>query len=190
MRTKSTEKKEALLKATLNLINNNGFHAAPMSKIAKLAGVSPATIYLYFESKQDLVNQLYIKSKIAFTKEAFINYHEAMPVKKGFELIWYNIANYKLKQTCSSSFLAQCETTPMIDTEVRKEALAYFKPLLQLWKRGQQEAIIKPIAPHILYANAIYPLTFLLSAHKRGDFILDHEQLKIAFEAAWDSIKH
>ena len=82
MRTKSTEKKEALLKATLNLINNNGFHAAPMSKIAKLAGVSPATIYLYFESKQDLVNQLYIKSKIAFTKEAFINYHEAMPVKK------------------------------------------------------------------------------------------------------------
>ncbi|MBL4745081.1 MAG: TetR/AcrR family transcriptional regulator [Flavobacteriaceae bacterium] len=189
MRTKSIEKREALLNATLNLVNNNGFHATPMSKIAKLAGVSPATIYLYFKSKQDLINQLYINSKIAFTKEAFINYDPSMPVKKGFELIWYNIANYKLKQTDTSSFLAQCETTPMIDSKVREEALEYFKPLLLLWKRGQQEEIIKPIASHLLYANAIYPLTFLLSAHKRGDFILDEKQLKIAFDAAWDSIK-
>ncbi|PCH76256.1 MAG: TetR family transcriptional regulator [Flavobacteriaceae bacterium] len=189
MRTKSSQKREALLEATLNLVNNNGFHAAPMSKIAKLAGVSPATIYLYFKSKQDLINQLYINSKIAFTEEAFVNYHESMPVKKGFELIWFNIANYKIKQTCASSFLAQCETTPMIDSKIREEALEYFKPLLQLWERGQQEEIIKPIASHILYANAIYPLTFLLSSHKRGDFILDQEQLKIAFKAAWDSIK-
>lgn len=189
MRTKSTEKREALLQATLSLVNNNGFHAAPMSKIAKIAGVSPATIYLYFKSKQDLINQLYINSKVAFTKEAFINYHESMPVKKGFELIWYNIANYKLKQTCSSSFLAQCENTPMIESNVREEALEHFKPLLQLWERGQQEGIIKPIASQILYANSIYPLTFLLSAHKRGDFILDQKQLKIGFKSAWDSIK-
>ncbi len=189
MRTKSVKKREALLQATLNLVNNNGFHAAPMSKIAKLAGVSPATIYLYFKGKQDLINQLYIHSKIAFTQEAFKNYEIALPVKKGFQLIWYNIANFKLKQTCSSSFLAQCETTPMIDSKVREEVLQYFKPLLLLWKRGQQEGIIKPISSYILYANAIYPLTFLLSAHKRGDIILDKEQLDAAFKTAWDSIK-
>jgi len=189
MRTKSIEKKEALLQATLNLVNNNGFHAAPMSKIAKLAGVSPATIYLYFESKQDLINQLYINSKVAFTQEIFKNYNVAMPVKKGFELIWYNIANYKLRQTCSSSFLAQCETTPMIDSKVREEALQHFKPLLALWQRGQEEEIIKPVSSYILYANAIYPLTFLLSTHKQGDFDLDESQLEHAFTAAWDSIK-
>jgi len=189
MRTKSTKKREDLLQATLDLVNNNGFHAAPMSKIAKLAGVSPATIYLYFESKQDLINQLYINSKIAFTKEAFKDYQDSMPVKKGFELIWYNIANYKLKQTCSSSFLAQCETTPMIDSKVREEALQHFKPLLLLWQRGQEEEIIKPISSYLLYANAIYPLTFLLSTHKQGDFNLDKTQLDNAFKAAWDSIK-
>ena len=51
---KSIDKRNALIKATIDLVNNNGFHATPMSKIAKMAKVSPATIYLYFENKQDL----------------------------------------------------------------------------------------------------------------------------------------
>jgi len=50
---KSIDKRNALVQATIGLVNNNGFHATPMSKIAKMANVSPATIYLYFENKQD-----------------------------------------------------------------------------------------------------------------------------------------
>ena len=53
MKEKVSDKYTALLQATLTLVNNHGFHDTPMSKIAKLAGVSPATIYLYFENKQD-----------------------------------------------------------------------------------------------------------------------------------------
>ena len=64
--SKSQIKREALVRATINLVNNNGFHAAPMSKIAKMAEVSPGTIYQYFENKQDLINQVYIEVKAAF----------------------------------------------------------------------------------------------------------------------------
>lgn len=82
MRSRSNDKYEALLKATLTLVNNCGFHDAPMSKIAKMAEVSPATIYLYFENKQDLINKLYIKTKSAFCDAAFKGYHEKLSVKK------------------------------------------------------------------------------------------------------------
>ncbi|RUT78274.1 TetR/AcrR family transcriptional regulator [Ancylomarina longa] len=67
LKEKSKEKRNTLLKATFSLVNDNGFHDAPMSKIAKMANVSPATIYIYFENKQDLINQLYLKVKISFT---------------------------------------------------------------------------------------------------------------------------
>jgi len=70
-RTKSNEKRIALLNATLHLVNNNGFHDAPMSKIAKMADVSPATIYIYFDNKQDLINQLYLETKTSFSEYAF-----------------------------------------------------------------------------------------------------------------------
>ena len=46
---KSIDKRSALLKATLCLVNRDGIQGASMAKVAKIANVSPATIYLYFE---------------------------------------------------------------------------------------------------------------------------------------------
>ncbi|MRT92950.1 TetR/AcrR family transcriptional regulator [Ancylomarina sp. 16SWW S1-10-2] len=188
-RVKSPDKRKALLKATLSLINNNGFHAAPMSKIAKLAKVSPATIYIYFENKQDLVNQLYLEVKSAFSEHAFQNFSDEMPVKKGFDIIWNNIADYKISLPEESNFLSQCDNTPMIDEKSRLEGLKNIEPLLNLWERGKSEGIIKNICPYILYAYAIYPLAFLMTAQQREDFELTEDLKGIALQAAWDSIK-
>ena len=189
MRKKSADKYEALLKATLTLINNNGFHDAPMSKIAKVAGVSPATIYLYFENKQDLISKLYLETKGALSKHAFLTYNEDMPVKKGFEIIWHNIADYTLNQIDEAIFLLQCDNTPMITEEIREEGLKHLQPLLNLWSRGTNEGIIKPVSPYILYAYSIYPLSFLLAASDRNHFKLTKISLQEAFQAAWDAIK-
>ena len=57
---KRNEKCNALLKATLVLVNNGGIQGASMAKVAKVGNVSSASIYLYFESKQDMVNQFYL----------------------------------------------------------------------------------------------------------------------------------
>ncbi len=188
-RHKDNDKRIALLNATLSLVNDHGFHAAPMSKIARLAGVSPATIYIYFENKQDLINQLYLETKASFSRVAFYGYSSDLPVKKGFETIWYNIANYKLNQIQEAMFLSQCENTPMIDEQSRLAGLKHLQPLLDLWERGQQEGIIKPVSHYLLYANTIYPLAFLMTMQQKEVYRLDEESLKNTFLLAWDSIK-
>lgn len=188
-RIKSLKKRTALLKATLQLVNNNGFHDAPMSKIAKLAEVSPATIYIYFENKQDLINKLYLEVKKSFSNYAFKNYSEDTSVEKGFEHIWYNIADFKLNQIDEAQFLSQCDNTPLIDDAIRQEGIKHLQPLLNLWERGQQESIIKPISPYVLYAFTIYPLAFLMINQQHHFCKLDAKNLKDAYQAAWDSIK-
>lgn len=186
---KSINKRNALIKATIELVNNNGFHATPMSKIAKMAKVSPATIYLYFENKQDLVNQTYIEVKEKYTKYAFEMYSEDMPVEKGFKLIWNRIANFKLKDCENAMFLAQCDNTPMIDETSRQEGIRHLQPLLDLWERGKNEGLIKPVSDYVLYAYSINPLSFLMMAQKRGAFQLDKTHLEEAYQSAWSSIK-
>jgi AcrR family transcriptional regulator len=183
------DKKTALLEATLYLVNNKGFHDAPMSKIAKIAKVSPATIYLYFENKQDLINQLYLKIKASFSEHAFIDYKNTFPVKKGFEIIWYNIARYKLSNIEEALFLGQCDITPMVDKDTKLKGLKHLEPLLDLWKKGQQEEVIKDISPYLLYAYTISPLSFLITIHNKDSFILNEENLKSSFQLSWDSIK-
>ena len=186
---KSIDKRNALIKATIELVNNNGFHATPMSKIAKMANVSPATIYLYFENKQDLVNKTYIQVKEAYTKYAFANYNEGMSVKEGFEIIWKRIADFKFKECENALFLSQCDHTPMIDKPSLQEGIKHLQPLLDLWERGKKEGIIKPISNYLLYAYAINPLSFLMIAKKRGAFQLDKTHLEEAYQSAWSSIK-
>jgi AcrR family transcriptional regulator len=186
---KSIDKRNALIKATIELVNNNGFHATPMSKIAKMANVSPATIYLYFENKQDLVNQTYIDVKGAYTKYAFATYNEKMSVEEGFEIIWKRIADFKLKDCENAMFLAQCDNTPMIDEPSRQEGIKHLRPLLDLWARGKKEGIIKPLSDYLLYAYTINPLSFLMMSEKRGAIKLDHSHIEDAYQAAWNSIK-
>jgi AcrR family transcriptional regulator len=189
-RTKSNEKRIALLNATLYLVNNNGFHDAPMSKIAKMAGVSPATIYIYFENKQDLINKLYLETKASFSDDAFKDYTEDLPVQKGFELIWRNIAQFKIQQVEKAAFLSQCDNiATMIEEESRQEGLKNLQPLLDLWERGQKEGVIKNISTYLLYAFTIYPLAFLMTMQKRNDFELTENHLTDAFDSAWNAIK-
>jgi len=186
---KSIDKRNSLVKATIELVNNSGFHATPMSKIAKMANVSPATIYLYFENKQDLVNQTYIEVKSQYTNYAFETYHKDMSVEVGFELIWKRIADFKLKECENAMFLAQCDNTPMIDEVSRQEGIKHLQPLLDLWARGKKEGIIKPVSDYLLYAYSINPLSFLMISQKRGSFQFDKTHIEEAYQAAWSSIK-
>lgn len=186
---KSIDKRNALIKATIALVNNYGFHATPMSMIAKMAKVSPATIYLYFENKQDLVNKTYIDLKAQYTSYVFANYDQSLSVPDSFETIWYRIADFKLKESESAMFLAQCDNTPMIDEPSRQEGIKHLQPLLDLWERGKEEGVIKPISNYLLYAYAINPLSFLMMAQKREAFILNETHLEAAYQSAWDSIK-
>ncbi|MCU4173835.1 TetR/AcrR family transcriptional regulator [Carboxylicivirga sp. N1Y90] len=186
---KSIEKRAALLKATLCLINHEGIQGASMAKVAKMAKASPATIYLYFENKQDMVNQLYLEVKTAFAEKTFEEYKAEAPVKKNFERIWFNMSQFKLNQPEEASFLSQCDNTPMIDEQTQQEGLKYLQPLFDLWKQGQEEEIIKPISPYLLYAFTIYPMAFLMNMQKRDAYQVDKKALEEAFQAAWDSIK-
>lgn len=189
IRQKCDKKRSALLKATLHLVNNNGFHDAPMSKIAKMAEMSPATIYIYFENKQDLINQLYLEMKASFSAYAFKNYCEEACVKESFKKIWFNIAHFKLNQVEESNFLSQCDNTPMIDEAVKREGLKHLQPLVDLWERGKTEGILKPISPYLMYAFTIYPLAFLTNKQHKSNCDLKEERIDVAFNAAWDSIK-
>lgn len=186
---KSIDKRTALLKATLNLVNNGGIQSASMAKVAKIANVSPATIYLFFESKQDLVNQLYLDVKGSFAEAAFSQYKSDDEVKNSFEKIWIAMAAFKLENKEEASFLSQCDNTPMIDEETRQEGLKYLTPLFDLWSKGITEGIIKDISPYLLYAFSIYPMAFLMNMDNRALCSLGDNVINEAFQVAWDSIR-
>lgn len=60
MKDKKAQKKESILKASLELFSKNGFHKTTIPDIAKALGMSVGNLYNYFKSK-DLLAQEAIK---------------------------------------------------------------------------------------------------------------------------------
>ncbi len=52
------EKKELILQTALELFAEYGFHATSINQIAKKAGISKGLTYNYFESKNDILEQI------------------------------------------------------------------------------------------------------------------------------------
>jgi len=59
MRRKDDEKEKSIKEAVIKLILQEGFHGTSISKIAKAAGVSPATVYIYYENKEIMLQDIY-----------------------------------------------------------------------------------------------------------------------------------
>ncbi len=183
------DKEKAVFKATLDLINNSGFHASSMAKIAQRAGIASGTIYIYFESKQDLVNKLYLHIKEKMATNAFKGFDEKQSVEEGFRTIWYNIANYKRKHIKEAMFLSICDITPMIDKNSKQKGLEILQPLANLCLRGQREKVLKQVPLQLLYAFAINPLSYLISEHQDKNIKLNKELLDHCYRIAWDSVR-
>jgi AcrR family transcriptional regulator len=61
-RPRSDEKRNAIITAAIRIFATQGL-VAPTAMIAKEAGVSNGSLFTYFETKSDLLNQLYVELK-------------------------------------------------------------------------------------------------------------------------------
>ncbi|HYS81455.1 MAG TPA: helix-turn-helix domain-containing protein, partial [Anaeromyxobacteraceae bacterium] len=61
-RPKSEDKRNALLAAATQVIAELGV-SAPTARIAQVAGVAEGTLFTYFRTKDELLNELYLALK-------------------------------------------------------------------------------------------------------------------------------
>ena len=91
MRKKDDEKQKRIKNAVMHLILEQGFAGTSISKIAREAGVSPATAYIYYENKEEMLKDIYIE----YSEDVF-GYlaQRTQPEMSAAELIDTLIASY------------------------------------------------------------------------------------------------
>ena len=67
MRRKDDEKEQRIRHAVIKLMLQEGFNGTSIAKIARLAGVSPATVYIYYENKEEMLQDIYLE----YSEEVF-----------------------------------------------------------------------------------------------------------------------
>lgn len=102
------------MKATLQIGAEAGFHGLSMSKIAKAAGVATATIYIYFENIDAIINQLYVDLKELVFGGSMTGVKPYMGSRQAFGLIWRNMYDNMLTHNVEFRFLEQFTNSPYI----------------------------------------------------------------------------
>lgn len=71
LNARSEQNKKIAIQKAMEMIVAHGFDGMSMQKLATTAGVSPATIYIYFKNREDLFNQIFNEVEETFSKVAF-----------------------------------------------------------------------------------------------------------------------
>ncbi|MDZ4683088.1 MAG: TetR/AcrR family transcriptional regulator [Saprospiraceae bacterium] len=189
MRNIDTDKEQAIYQAALRLIQQEGFAGLKMSILAKEAQMAAGTIYLYFKSKEDLINQLYITLKRRSAQALMKGYDASAPFMESFELIWQNFLDANLANPEESAFVEQYYRSPYLDKTVQEEADQLVAPIFELLERGKRERLVKDVPTEMLVAQLTGFVNGLAQLHASGNLRITENFKTTALAMAWDGLK-
>lgn len=138
-----------ILRATDTLMARDGVQKLSTHKIAKEAGVSVGTIYLYFKDKEDLLNQLVTYLFNEF-KQCTEHVDTNLPLFELYRQIW--LASWQFMQANPNVVrnMHQYESLPTFQTMILSCINSKTLRWNQLIQRGQEEGVIAPLPSYVL----------------------------------------
>ncbi|QKZ14891.1 TetR/AcrR family transcriptional regulator [Spirosoma sp. KUDC1026] len=169
MRPRSEEKEQAIVAVALQLIADEGLENLSMQRLAKEANISPRTIYLKYENKEDLLIKLFIEEVLdAYETAILTGFDETMDFTEGVQTIWLNSFSYLTANRHAFVLMQYGKSSPLLNKAYQErniEQAHHFVPIHQFLSRHSQAGII-PDFPFDVYRALLFaPLLDLVSEY-------------------------
>jgi AcrR family transcriptional regulator len=124
-RPRSEDKRVALLEAATEAVAAHGL-GAPTARIAKAAGVAEGTLFRYFPTKDDLLNELYLHIKQKTSVAVARKYVADAPLRYRAQALWDGYIDWGLANPQASQALNQLTASGVVTQATREQCLAEF----------------------------------------------------------------
>jgi len=167
------DKKQEILKAALELFAEQGFHGAPMSKIAEKAGVAAGTVYCYFESRDILIHELFLEVKERINRFLYDRRIIEGTVRERFQTVISGLLRYFVTHPEDFRYLEQFHNSPY-GVEYRR--IRFFGStgeedrMKSLFTDGMKQKVIKDIPMVILFSLTLGPSFSIVSQRSYSRF--------------------
>lgn len=189
MRLRDENKKEAIILATVKLVNEIGFVNSSVSKIAKEANVSPATLYIYYKNKEDLLISTYIEVKLKLGDALLKDFDDSLPLRDIFYKLWINGFEFIRKNRPLFLYTEQFSNSPYSDLVNHEEVEKHFQPFFKILQKGIEQKIIKDVPFDLINVFIFFPVLTLSNSKLCKSVELNEKTIEKAFTLAWDAIK-
>jgi len=135
-RPRSDDRQSAIMTAAIRVIASQGL-GAPTALIAKEAGVSNGSLFTYFATKADLLNQLYVALKMEAVAAAF----DGLPTRSGIRgqmrYVWSHWLHWATSHPDKRRTLAQLGVSDEITADSHQAGSRAFAGIAKLLKRSR-----------------------------------------------------
>ena len=189
-RSRSSEKKENLLSSALKLFVKNGVMNTSTAEIAKEAGTATGTLFLYFPTKQDLLDQLVLKIGKEQSEHIDQLLKPSLSARETFFTIWYGTVTWFLENMEAYQYIQQVRDSGMMSESAVQESNQFFGYYYNAIQKGFQEGSIKDY-PLGLIGDFLYQDIVAVINHisRQPDLSQGEETIRQGFEIFWDGIK-
>ena len=185
-RPRSDGKRAAIMSAATRVIAAQGL-GAPTATIAREAGVSNGSLFTYFDTKADLLNQLYLELKSEMGTAALAGLPGDGDVRGQIRHMWNRWLRWAAEQPDKRRALAQLDVSDEITVPTHQAASQALAGIAALLERSREQGPMRevPLAFVVALGNALAETTI--------DFIIrDPDSAdahgRAGFEALWRMI--
>lgn len=185
----TSEKREAILAAALELFAERGFHGTAVPLVADKARVGAGTMYRYFESKEALVNALYQREKRRMLEALLGDFPFERPPREQFRTFFRRMVAFAKAEPLAVRFLELHHHAPYLD-EASRQLEEHAQQRIEAAVRAAIERqAMKDLPPQLLVAIVWGVFVGLLRAAAEGRLHLDDATLEQAEQCAWEAVR-
>lgn len=190
MKKKDELKEERILNAAIALIAEAGIAGLSMSKLVKVSGVPHASIYTYFESKDELLRQVYAYTIKKMCRYVMDGFDDSLSVQ---DCLWdycMRFVDYVEKHTDDYLVYEQFMSAPISQQLQLENVTDAFTPMYGFVEKAQRDGLIKlTLHPIVVLSYFTLPLAGIIKGkllwnNPSGDFVY-----RLLFEASWDAVR-
>jgi AcrR family transcriptional regulator len=186
-RLKSPQKREAILQAAVHEIAGAGLGAST-AKIARRADIAAGTLFTYFASKEELLNELYLELKAEVYTRVNIGFPHKGSLERRAQHIWSSYLDWAIEFPGKRKVSAQLNLSDLITASTRRRAAAdrstIDKTLSELAAQGALRGLPAGFAAATMSAMQEATMEFIARQPKQ------HKELsERAFRLFWRALR-
>jgi TetR/AcrR family transcriptional regulator, multidrug resistance operon repressor len=179
MRTRDESKEQSIREKALKMVVNHGFDGLSMQKLAKAAGVSPATIYIYFKDRDDLIVNLWISEMSKMMEATLKGFDPGMPFDKGLKIQWMNRAKFYIDNPLTGHFMEQMKYSPYYEKCRANMSPVFLSAMRDFVHNAIKRKELIKLPVEVYWAIAFAPLYQLVRLHMSGKGMTGNEKFSL-----------
>ncbi|TGX49125.1 TetR/AcrR family transcriptional regulator [Sphingomonas gei] len=182
-RPKSEEKRGAIIAAAIRIIAAQGL-SAPTAMIGKEAGVSNGTLFTYFETKADLLNQLYIQLKSEMAAATTVGIPTEADMRDQVRHVWDGWLHWAVEHPRERQVLAHLSVSHDVTAASQQVASEAYAGVATLLDRSRATGPMRD-APLMFVASVVTGLVDATADAMTRDPMRAETYAATGFAALW-----